>query len=175
MKQISTTCIAALFCFTSHISHAGDPSKSGDVVARDLDAGWASPLGHVGLYAGFGQILEVMNASPVIQTNTLANFKKATTYWGARYHSAPPKTAFGYSQTKFSPVYTTTAQWREGKLDLQCVRWSKSTCTSTRWVTITARFRCDTFVNYIFLKTNGYNLVTLFTPRNVYNSFSYSR
>ncbi|WP_225740799.1 hypothetical protein [Pseudoalteromonas peptidolytica] len=71
----------------------------------------------------------------------------------------------GWAQKDFDPEYTITAQYREGE-------WDE---VNGRLVKIKAKFRCDTFVNYSFKKVTGSNLVTVFTPRNLYNSFPSSR
>lgn len=148
-----------------------NPSSTGDVVGRDLNItglGWA---GHVGMYDG-SRIVEVLNASPVIQRNSIASFRAATPYWGARYgrgSNFSTMVAKGWDQRNYSPSYTTTAQWREGKYERQC------TSQGCRNVLIPARFRCDTFVNYMYRQGTNSDLVTVFLPRNVYNAMPVSR
>ena len=174
-KGLLICCLAAL----PMASMAGNPNGVGDVVGRNLQA-WdlVSWLGHVGMWNG-SAVVEVLNKSPVIQQNSLSTFKAQATYWGARYgkgYNQYTMVSSGWNQRNYSPSYTTTAQWREGKSVYKCTSYNwYGTCASYGYVTQTAVFRCDTFVNYMYWKGTGSNLVTLFTPLNVYNTMPYSR
>ncbi len=148
-----------------------NPSATGDVVARDLNIsglGWA---GHVGMYDG-SKIVEVLNQSAVIQRNSTSTFKASSPYWGARYGKGSnfgTMVTKGWDQRNYSPSYTSSAQWREGRYEKQC------TSSGCKNVLIPAKFRCDTFVNYMYLKGTGSNLVSVMLPRNVYNAMPKSR
>lgn len=164
MKLVS---LSTLLLVASSSAFAGNPKSVGDVVARDLSIsglGWA---GHVGIWDG-SKVLEVLNDDKVIHKNTLSSFKSASSYWGAKYGRGSQHDKIinaGWAQKDFDPEYTITAQYREGE-------WDE---VNGRLVKIKAKFRCDTFVNYSFKKVTGSNLVTVFTPRNLYNSFPSSR
>lgn len=61
-----------------------DPTQTGDVVGRDLDAGVLGPLGHLGIWDGS----VVFQSGPsstgqVIHFEPFADFKLKTIYWGA--------------------------------------------------------------------------------------------
>lgn len=148
-----------------------NPSGIGDVVARDLSItglGWA---GHVGMYDG-SKIVEVLNKSAVIQRNSTTDFKASSPYWGARYGKGSNFSTMvtkGWEQRNYSPSYTSTALWTEGRYKKQCTRQG---CKN---VLIPAKFRCDTFVNYMYRKGTGSNLVSTFLPVNVYNAMPKTR
>lgn len=68
----------------------------GDVVGRDLDSHGFGSLGHVGIVSSIpridyhyplrkDQVIEALDAKPVIQENTADSFESLTKYWGARY------------------------------------------------------------------------------------------
>ncbi|PHI36228.1 hypothetical protein CBQ28_15310 [Pseudoalteromonas sp. GCY] len=164
MKVLST---GALLFAISTTAFAGNPTSVGDVVARDLSIsglGWA---GHVGIWDG-SKVLEVLNDNTVIHKNTLSSFKGASSYWGAKYGRGTRHGEIveaGWAQRSFDPEYTITAQYTEGKWVYQ----------NGSFVKVKAKFRCDTFVNYSYKKVTGENLVTVFTPRNLYNSFPSTR
>ncbi|NOT85778.1 MAG: hypothetical protein HOP02_13590 [Methylococcaceae bacterium] len=160
------------------VGMAGDPSAIGDVPGRDLGFWGLGWLGHVGMWTG-NSVLEVLDKTPVIQQNTLANFKAQTSYWGARYGNGSnfyTMTSTGWDQSNYNPSYTLTSQWREGKWVYKCTKYTASgTCASYGNVMTTALFRCDTFVNYMYFKGTGSNLVSSFTPANVYNAMPIAR
>lgn len=68
-----------------------DPTKSGDVVGRELDVNGAESLGHVGLWDG-DQVIQVMKGeSKTVQLATLNQFKGAMPngYWGKATFNIP--------------------------------------------------------------------------------------
>lgn len=162
-------------------SFAGDPKAVGDVCGRDLNVdifGWDGGIirkaGHVGVYDG-SNVLEVLDASPVVQKNTLTSFKNTTSFWGARY--IPGKYSFanvidtGWNQRNYSPTYTLTAQYTVGKWITKQVWDAKM----QKWLTVLelrrGKFRCDTFVYYAFDAGIGYKLAgKTILPRTVYNN-----
>ena len=74
--KILTTIAAVVI---SSNTFAGNPFKPGDIVGRSLDVIGLGFIGHVGIYNG-SAIVEVLNEKPVIQINTLDNFKSRSTY-----------------------------------------------------------------------------------------------
>lgn len=104
----------------------------------------------------------------------------------------------GWNQKRYSPRYTTSATWQEGVDKHECVQWQmtcggipcvngvcscgsfpqkpeKGDCLRWNRVKRQAIFRCDTFVNFMFLKQTGSSLVKVFLPRNIYNAMPYDR
>jgi hypothetical protein len=151
----------------------------GDVVGRDLNVFGASVVGHVGMWAG-NSVLEVLNESSVIQLNSLINFKSKSAYWGSRYGKGFNQYTMilqGWNQRNYSPSYTYTAQYSEGgKYERKCNSYNwYGGCDSYSWVISRAMFRCDTFVNYMYLKGTNINLVSVTAPVLVYNAMPYSR
>lgn len=174
--------IASFLCvsFVGVVS-AGDPKAGADVVGRDLSVRGLGALGHVGVWTGTS-VLEVLNEGTVIYQNTLKNFKGKSAYWGAKYGVGASKSAqivsAGWGQRNFSPVYTTTAQWREGGVTQKvCTKYNKAgVCTSQKTTVTTALFRCDTFVDFSFKKGNGASLVNAaILPRILYNALPSTR
>jgi hypothetical protein len=150
-----------------------------DVVGRDLDQyplGW---IGHVGIvtaqYVGdpADYVVETLNEVLVLQINTSMNFKRRSPYWGAKYGINKNQSSGtriineGAFQTSLKCAeYTYTAQWKSGT-----GQWGVPfTCP---------KFRCDTFVNYLYW-WGGYSLPTYSDsgsiprdtlPRSVFKSF----
>lgn len=171
--------VAILSIMSSGVAIAGDPKDAGDVVARDLNfvgLGW---LGHVGIWTG-DKVLEVLDKTPVIQKNTLSSFKSASKYWGAKYGKAGTNgykiVNAGWNQSNYSPSYTKTTTWREGKYISQSVWDSKLKKYVTKQVMQTAQFRCDTFVDYSYWKGTGSFLANVaITPSIIYNALPKTR
>lgn len=168
-----------LFCVTiSYSVFAGDPKAVGDVVGRELSSTGLGSFGHVGMHAGSNVILEVLNKPTVIQQNSLTSFKNSSAYWGARYGKGSNFSTMissGWAQRNYNPQYTITAQWQEGKVTQQCVKWSGGKCIQYSNVIIPAKFRCDTFLNYSYMKGTGSYLISLMTPSNFYKTMPYNR
>ena len=161
---------------------AGEPKKTADMVARDLNItglGWA---GHVGLWTG-SRVLEVVKANKdVIKDNTtLKDFKAASSYWGAKYQNDKKDFAkvitVGRDQMKFSPTYTITATYTVGKKETKRV-WNPRT---GRWenkdVITPGVFRCDTFAYYCYLTGANINLAPkdVILPKVVYANMPKTR
>lgn len=162
---------------------AGNPSGVGDIVGRDLNVpvlGWY--LGHIGMWNG-EKVIETLRETPVIQQNSLADFKAASTdlkykYWGARYGKGSnfyTMVSNGWDQRNYNPIYTLTRDWIEGKREYKCVKYrSDGSCIQYGYIVTRGQFRCDTFVNYMYLKGTGSYLVartaTTPIPRGLYNA-----
>ena len=178
------TAFASIFFVTIATSAiAGDPRAAADVVARNLDSWIGQGFGHIGIWTG-SSVLEVLNEPVVIQTNTLSNFKTRTSFWGARYgisgNYAAQIISAGYAQRNYSPTYTLSASYTEGgKINYSCIQYDRyGQCV--RYVKSQTRgvFRCDTFVNYAFLKGSGYLIIQNWnpiTPSILFGKFPYSR
>ncbi|MBA2656147.1 MAG: hypothetical protein H0U70_04090 [Tatlockia sp.] len=142
-----------------------EPIYPAEIVGRDLSIIGLTWAGHIGITtaANISQtsdhIIEVMNDSPVIQINSLIDFKAKTAYWGSRY-GISDRGEHGTQilneanlQRGLCPIYTATAGFQPG---MRYEDGSKPTRC--------AIFRCDTFVNHVF-HTAGYDLST-------YNGFT---
>ena len=175
MKKF-TQLIVALALIVPVNAMAGNPSSIGDVIGNN---GWYGISGHVGMWTG-SQVIEVTSESPVIRQVSLGTFQ-AKGYWGARYGKGSSFYTMidkGWNQRNYNPSYNLIPSLtREGKWESQCVKrnwWG--TCAQYANVMVTARFRCDTFVNYMYKKGTGSNLVGLaITPSIVYNAMPKSR
>jgi hypothetical protein len=181
-SRIFATSLLALCC--SSVAIAGDPKAAPDVVGRDMNSFFFWYLGHVGVWSG-SSVIEVLNESVVIQSNTLSNFKQRVKngYWGARYGigvaNGTKITSALWAQRNFSPAYTFTTVWREGGINqTRCTQYnSKGQCIKSVTSQTTGAFRCDTFVNFGFIKGNGKDLVAggAITPTITYKSMPYVR
>lgn len=166
-----------LVLFSSN-AFAGDPIAVGDVVGRELDYPGLGWLGHVGMYTGSG-VLEVLQANPVIQINSVASFKQASTYLGAKYgkgfnHSA--MIAEGIRQQSYGANYTLSASGTPGYVQRTCIQYGPNgQCAQYRSTNIPGQWRCDSFVNYIYQYVTGQNLVSIMLPKNVLSAYPYFR
>ncbi|MCF2911216.1 hypothetical protein L1285_23235 [Pseudoalteromonas sp. DL2-H2.2] len=145
---------------------ASNPVMVGDVLGRDLGMFPAS-AGHVGIWDG-SRVLEVLNKPTVIQKNSLSSFKNATEYWGARHgigYNHHLMVTNGWDQRNYQPQYTIGASYTVGG-------WKNE---NGRYTLVRGKFRCDTFVNYTYKSVLNRNLITWFTPNNLYNSFPSQR
>ena len=88
-KGASFPLISVYFLVTS--ANAALPIYPAEIIARDLSLRGAGWTGHVGittapsLYEDAYLVIETLWEDPVIQTNTIANFKSKSPYWGSRY------------------------------------------------------------------------------------------
>lgn len=136
------------------------PQKSSDVVARDLHVPGLGWLGHVGIYdATTKKMLEVLNERDVVyMKNTVKQFSEDwTNIWGARYHKEQGEQQVvieGWWQRIFTPKYTITAKWIEGKWLPRMVRNKQGQLVQNGWIKQAAQFRCDTFVAYSYQRAN---------------------
>ena len=151
------------------------------MVGRNLSVWGLGGIGHVGMWTG-SQVLEFLNEGTFIYQNTLASFKARDKYWGAKYGVGASKSAkivsAGWGQRSFSPSYTRTTSWREGGIAQQvCIQYDRyGKCVRFQSSVSTALFRCDTFVNYSFIKGNGASLVGYtILPSILYNSLPSTR
>jgi len=178
--KTSAFAVASLATVTA-LAAGGNPQAVGDVMGRDMAVTGLGWLGHVGIYDG-SKALEVLNEATVIQKNTVANFKGKAKYWGARYGKGSnlyKVTDTGWNQRNYSPSYTTTAQYQEGGLPYQvCVQrnWYGG-CTKSETRKTTAKFRCDTFSMFSYLKGAGVNLTSsgASTPSIIYKNMPKER
>ena len=173
-----------LLFFLPYISVAASIYPT-DVVGRDLVApllGWA---GHIGIatadksWQEAHYVVEALNVpNHVLQINTLDDFKRRSPYWGAKFginnneRSATKIINEGAFQASLKCAeYTWTAEWWAGT-----GQWGIPTKC--------AKFRCDTFVSYLY-RWGGYTLPTYNPPtiiglnptfpRRVFNLFPYFR
>jgi hypothetical protein len=152
------------------------PIYPSHILGRDLIIPGASWVGHVGIAWSDDvekeatQVIEALNEKPAIKKNTIQDFKSRSKYWGSRYgiadraHYLPIVEAANY-QLSDCARYAMTADFEPGTKDstgkpLQC-----------------AKFRCDTFVNYVY-HIAGYDLPTYTgfwpsLPRTVFMQFPF--
>jgi len=175
--------------FCPIVSSAVKPIYPAEIMGRKLiipGLGWA---GHVGVstapnvYENAYQVIEVLRGeTPVIQTNSFANFKSRSPYWGSRYgisdrgnHALKILREANFQKDLFCSTYTGTPDYMPGKGYYDSA--GRAISTSCGY------FRCDTFVNYIF-NSGGYklptygapgpNVIVSTLPRLVFNAFPYS-
>ena len=181
--QLLTVGVAFTFVPTSHARQAGD------VVGRDLNViglGW---IGHIGMDTNetywdastnqsIKMYLEVLNEGTVIVKNTHLNFRSRSPLWGggqlfARYvancarcgHNWTQVISAGWEQRNWSPTYTYSAAYTEGKMVL----------IKGKWVRQNAKYRCDGFIVYSYRKGLGRNVSrTPQTPVTVWNGLPYN-
>ena len=179
-KIILTTTLV----LSSVSSFAGNPSSVADVVGRDIDQAYA---GHIGMWTG-SKVLEVLSNRGTIFENTLYSFQNQPTkdrkglkaYWGAKAanitaYKKQQVINFGRSQKAYNPQYTTSFSYTEGGIGQYCIAYGRyGTCAKYKTYPINATFRCDTFVQWSYLKGAGFKPSGLL-PRNVYNSFPITR
>lgn len=164
-----------------------------DVVGRNLDYPGLGWLGHTGLIKSnqtdqTAFVLEVLNERPVIQLNPLTTFKTRSPYWGAVYgleslemieaNKATSAFQAGVNQIQFDPEYTLTAQWREGRYTLRPVYDESQHRLILERGIIRGMFRCDTFVNFCYLKGFDVHIVnppTPILPRSTFHEFLFHR
>lgn len=160
--------IPLLTIFSLFLSGAHARSYPTDVVGRQLDStggGWA---GHVGIVTADkvtdigNYVVEALWQVPVLQINSLSNFKKASPFWGEKFGinkgdvSGTRIINEGAFQTSLKCAeYSMTLNWKAGS-----GQWGVPfTCP---------KFRCDTFVNYLYW-WGGYTLPTYSPPGTMDN------
>ncbi len=154
IKEISILAVSAILATSAH----ADMLNPGEVLGRDLLLPGASWAGHVGVSTSryiknmSTDVIEVLNEPAVIQTNSIANFKSRSPYWGSRWGALEKYrdsrvtrddalwlTLWEANRQKAAcPTYKMNATWQAGLYD------------SNGKVKRCAQFRCDTFINYIF-------------------------
>lgn len=76
-----------------------DPTRTGQVVGRDLDYGPGAPLGHIGIWDGREVIEAINQGGNAVRSVSIGDFKKATRYWGYASPAIPPGTVLVCSYT----------------------------------------------------------------------------
>jgi hypothetical protein len=176
---------STLLVLVSTHTLAGDPTSAGDIVGRNLaiQQQWAAGVGHVGMYTG-SSILEVLNAPTVIQLNSLSSFKTASTnYWGAKYGKGwnfATMVSTGMAQRSYGATYTTLPTASPGYIQYTCIQYNQyGQCVQyIQTGVVKGKFRCDTFVNYIYKSATGQDILTItasLTPNQMFWSYPYWR
>lgn len=145
----------------------------GDIVGRNLDTvnnegedlapTAIKNLGHIGLTVpsiNGVTALEVLHDDVVIQEHSLEDFKKMTVFWGEKY-GAPSNDKIDV----ISGINIVVAAEEQKKCATKyTLGWSFSPCVSGK----NAKFRCDSFVYYAYLK--GANIDLGYKPLWTYPS-----
>lgn len=142
------------------------PTKSGDVVGRDLAVTGLGWLGHIGLYDG-DQIFEAFNPSHsgenAIRIVSLADFRSASSYWG----KVSPAIPNGILVPACYEYYCHTSNVTQYQVRTGIARRARQVYligadyTTTTYVRVAAyadqnrravrgQYRCDTFVESIY-------------------------
>ncbi|SEL55165.1 hypothetical protein [Acinetobacter sp. DSM 11652] len=176
IKIISTLCLLTISSVTLA---AGNPTRVGDVLGRDLNVPIVGALGHTGVYVSSNNIVQVMNKTAyvdVIEYVSLSGFK-TTKYWGAK-----AKTSFGYKSPYSSAANQITAVSNQQRPHVAytlysatpnpavqvCSQYnSNGACSKYTWQKGT--FRCDSFTKWLYTQTGNGNLGGS-TPRGTFNS-----
>ena len=163
MKSVVRLGLLMAIISTLGMAYAG-PRENADVMKRAMDSSggsWFARFGHVALYdKSHNRTLEVTVATPAIvqkHTNTMTNGHH---YEGARYGVGSTSQhyraiRYGLYQRHFNPHYTLSPYCREGKWTYGWSwswwhwRWTK------KWYKKSAKFRCDSFVNYCYKKVQA--------------------
>ncbi|KGT47446.1 MULTISPECIES: hypothetical protein [Acinetobacter] len=177
MKKILLVSIALIISTTSFA--AGNPTKTGDVVGRDLDVPIFGALGHTGVFVSTNNIVQVMNATPyvdIVQFTTLSGFK-TTPYWGARAKSSftfkTPYTSAANQITTISNAqkphvtYTLYSSTPSPAKQVCSSYNSSGACIAYTWQK--GSFRCDGFTKWLYTETGNGNLGGS-TPNGTFNS-----
>lgn len=162
------------------------PLCKADLVGREL----AKPprvLGHVGFANWDGNVIEVLNKPSDVITftsiNDFANTPNAK-FWGAKhgFHKINELSDTdsskiidaGIYQMAFSPVYIYLPEYVEGAMVPKTFFDFFKKEKNRHVVPQQAAFRCDTFVQYSYLK--GANIYILeLVPRFMFNAFKHDR
>ena len=151
-----------------------------EIIGRQLltpALGWAGHVGITttamdspkGMSKNADQVIEVLNETPVIQINTIANFKSRSAYWGSKYGVAD-RGVRGYlvlveanHQRWWNPEYTYDTAYHIGRGNLQ-----------TGQLVEHGKWRCDTFVWWAFY-SQGWDTMPgrVWLPAKLFNAFPY--
>ncbi|HAT1815623.1 hypothetical protein SC122_03710 [Legionella pneumophila serogroup 1] len=180
MKK-SCIALAILFNSLNAVGNAALPILPAEVLGRDLDVPKLGGLGHVGITmaVSLGEVatftVETLNdPHRVVQVNWINDFKSRSPYWGSRYGIAYDDARTlrvlreANSQRCLHSEYTLTTIFWPATGDLS--GYPTDTCKTFT----PGKFRCDTFMIYVFSVGDYYVLksgVTL--PKNVFASFPY--
>lgn len=173
--------LAVLIHSLSSIGNAALPIMPAEVLGRDLDVPKLGALGHVGitmaLYLGEVATFTVetlRDPNRVVQVNWINDFKGRSPYWGSRYGIANDDTRTlrvlreANTQRCLQSEYTLTTIFWPATGDLS--GYQTDTCKT--WTP--GKFRCDTFLMYVFSVGDYYVLKSgLALPKNVFASFPY--
>ena len=166
----------------------GAPKDMADVIARAINADggskWYTIFGHVALYdSSKKKILEVTNVHPAIHENNVSSMTDTGHYWGTRYGIGTLSQRYkvlaaGYQQIAYRPSYTYSPYYTEGKW-VKKWRWSWRKGWYKKWTNQKAKFRCDTFIYYTYLKGTGKKIIKhdrwATTPNRVYKAMPKQR
>lgn len=169
--------IFSLVCGLSYSLCEAGPVMPGHIVGRDMDTRIIKRLGHVGIATAPSinqpayQVLEVLHDHPVIQLNSLADFKSRSRYWGSRYglgnksqHLAALR--FGnFQQDLDCAEYTYKAQFKPNEGTY--TRAGYAVCKKS------GLFRCDTFIYFLFKFISGVDIPVgnAITPKRLFMAF----
>jgi hypothetical protein len=179
MKKLLLSLLAISF---SGAVLAGDPRAKGDVVGRDLlvpTLGW---LGHVGITTSNTAVLEVLDApfNNVIQFNSLGNFKSKSPYWGARHNGSFRNGDMimwkGYEQSG-KVDYTRLGAFSPSVFQNICVEYESNftyNCKKRVMGWTRGKFRCDTFVGWVYSST-GNGTINGGFPKTLFSNLRYAR
>ena len=166
-------------------------AEAGNVFLRELAMPGLGWTGHLAIqtnelvsseYSQRSIMLEVLNEGLVIVKNSIDNFYGRSKFRFAKYyatcpgcsHNYPSVIAAGWEQSKWSPSYTYSSTYTEGK-NVRMTVWDPAKRAYVRKVIRqNARFRCDSFVVYSFIKGIGRNFSSSpFYPTGVIARFPY--
>lgn len=149
------------------------PIYPAEIIGRDLSFKGAGWTGHVGITTAPNlgedayQVIEVLWEDPVIQINTIANFKTRTPYWGSRYGISDRGNSAlrilreaNFQKDLGCSTYTLTNDYDVSRGGYDGTKPHPTHC---------GYFRCDTFVNYVF-HWGGYTLPTYNPPKSPHNA-----
>gem|GEM_PF-3154647 len=169
--------IFSLVCGLSYSLCDAGPVMPGHIVGRDMDSKLLKHLGHVGLATAPDinqqafQVLEVLKEKPVIQLNSLADFKSRGRYWGSRYglgnkdnHLAALR--FGNFQKNLDCAdYTSKATFRPSSGTIN--RAGHAICKKE------GVYRCDTFIYFLYKFVAGIDIPigNTITPKKLFMAF----
>lgn len=170
--QRKCTVLTLVFLYSSTTSvNAALPVYPAEIVGRQLDSKALGKIGHVGIttapniWQDAVQVIEVLWESPVIQLNTIANFKTRSEYWGSRYgisdrgdNALRILREANFQKDLGCATYTLTANYYPST-----GRYASDGHANP---TYCGYYRCDTFVNYLFHWGN-YTLPTYSPPGEI--------
>jgi len=188
MKKIINIALLLAMSFTLATAGNKSPKDMADVIARAINtdggAKWYTVFGHVALYnSSKKKILEVTNVYPAIHENSVSSMTNTGHYWGTRYGIGTLSQRYrvlaaGYRQIPYSPIYTYSPYYTEGKW-VKKWKWSWRKGWYKKWIRQRARFRCDSFIYYTYLKGTGTKIIKhsrwATTPNRVYKAMPHQR
>lgn len=169
-------CKSLVFLLLATSSLHAKNTYPGDLLGRDLDYPGLGWLGHIGIATGevmnttASIVIETLNQNPVIQINSITQFKRSSKYWGSKYGIGDYATATrnvlieANHQRWWCPKYTNSTAYTIGDGNLY-----------TGQALVCGVWRCDTFVAWSFFKAGYYSLMNnkMMLPVVIFNSFPY--